>query len=82
VEHAGANVIDHNAPVFATLFRCSKRASLDLSGPSALDIALNLVQTGQKFSGKRCSLIRPKCKRLLQKTTCRIRHDVILHQHG
>ena len=71
-------VLEHDAPVLATLFSRDPGAPLNLSSPSALHIVFGLVQTGQKLGGEGGTLIWPKCESFLQKTAGCVGHAAIL----
>jgi len=77
---ASANLIEHDAPVLATLERSIHRSTFDLRGPGALHPVFRLFQTCQQVGGENGALIRLEFKGLSQDTVCSVSHVTILLQ--
>jgi hypothetical protein len=78
LKYVRANLVEHDAPVFARMAGCVTRPSVDLGGPSALDLVVGLFEACHQLGRDESTLIRLEFERLLQDMVGSVSHFAIL----
>lgn len=82
LKYVRANLVEHDAPIFARMAGCVTRPPINLSGPGPLHVVVRLFETCHQLGRDEGTLIRLQFERLLKDVIGSVGHVVILTAIG